>query len=72
MPPLPLLSGRKLVRILGKIGYTVVRQRGSHMRLSCPGRKSVTVPNYKTIDRLLLLKILRDAELRVEEFTELL
>ncbi len=40
------------------------------MRLQCPGRKSVVVPDYKTIDRLLLLKILRDAELRVGEFTE--
>ena len=55
MPPLPLLSGRKLVRILGNLGYRVVRQRGSHMRLACPGRKPVTVPDCKTIDRFLLL-----------------
>jgi len=42
------------------------------MRLACPGRKSITVPNYRTIDRLLLLKILRDAELSREEFLRLI
>jgi beta-lactam-binding protein with PASTA domain len=31
-------------------------------------RDPVTVPNYKTIDRSLLKKILRDAGLTVEEF----
>ena len=72
MPPLPLLSGRKLVKVLAKAGYEVVRQRGSHLRLACPGRKSVTVPDYRTIDRHLLLKILRDSELSVEQFTRLL
>jgi hypothetical protein len=42
------------------------------MGLACPGRKSVTAPDYKVIDRFLLLKILRDAELAVEEFAKLL
>ena len=48
-----------------------VRQRGSHIRLVCDKRKSVTVPNYKSVDRSLLIKILRDAELTPEEFEEL-
>lgn len=71
MRDLPALSGNRLVAVLRRIGYQVVRQRGSHMRLACPGRKSITVPNYRTIDRLLLLKILRDAELSREEFLKL-
>lgn len=53
MSQLPLVSGKKLIR------------------LSCPGRKSVTVPNYREIDRSLLRKILRDAEISPEEFNEL-
>jgi len=72
MPQLPLLSGKHLIKILAKIGYEPVRQRGSHMRLSAPGKKSVTVPNYKQIDRSLLIKILRDAELKPEDFLALL
>ena len=72
MRELPVLSRNKLVTVLRRIGYRIVRQRGSHMRLACPGRKSITVPNYRTIDRLLLLKILRDAELPREEFLKLI
>lgn len=71
MPHLPLLSGRELIKVLVKIGYAVARQRGSHMRLICPGRKPVTVPDHKVIGPGLLLKILRDAELSVGEFNKL-
>jgi predicted RNA binding protein YcfA (HicA-like mRNA interferase family) len=49
-----------------------VRQRGSHIRLACPGRPSITVPDYKVVGRGLLRKILRDAELSVEEFVRLM
>ena len=72
MPQLPILSGRELAKILAKLGYALVRQRGSHMRLAANGKKSVTVPDYKIIDRSLLMKILRDAELSTEEFVKLL
>jgi len=72
MARLPLLSGKGLIKILRKLGYREVRQRGSHIRLECPKRKSITVPNYKTIDRSLLRKILRDIELTPDEFEKLL
>lgn len=68
----PALSGKEVIRALEKISYQPVRQRGSHIRLSCPQRKSVTVPNYPIISKGLLRKILRDAELSSEEFEELL
>ncbi len=71
MPSLPILSGREVIKLLSMVGYEEVRQRGSHIRVSCPGRKSVTVPDYKVIDRSLLKKILRDAELTSEEFLKL-
>ena len=72
MTRLPILSGREIIKILQKIGYREIRQSGSHIRLSCPNKKSVTVPNYKTVSRNLLRKILRDAEISVEEFLKLL
>lgn len=71
MTQLPILSGREIIKVLLKIGYVEVRQRGSHIRLTCDKRKSITVPNYKSVDRSLLIKILRDAELTPEEFEEL-
>lgn len=72
MPPLPILSGREVVKALSKLGYYEVRQRGSHIRLYCTGRKSVTVPDHKTIGFGLLRKILRDIDISVEDFLKLL
>ncbi len=68
MDQLPILSGVQLVKILGVFGYRVHRQTGSHMRLLSEGRRPVTVPNYKWIDRSLLKKILHQANLPQEEF----
>ena len=72
MARLSSISGKKLVGILAKLGYKVVRQKGSHMRLSAPDRRSVTVPDYKTIDKSLIRKILRDAEIDLDDFLKIL
>lgn len=72
MAGLPLLSGRKIISALSKIGYIAVRQRGSHIRLICVGRKPVTVPDYKEVDRSLLKKILRDAGITSAEFEKII
>ena len=72
MPRLPILSGRKVVDALSKLGYKQIRQHSSHIRLSHSDKKSVTVPDYKNIGRGLLRKILRDAEVSPQEFEKLL
>jgi predicted RNA binding protein YcfA (HicA-like mRNA interferase family) len=72
MAQLPILSGKALIKALSTLGYREARQRGSHIRLTCAGRKPLTVPNYKTIDRALLRKILRDIDLDPDEFLKLL
>ena len=72
MARLPILSGRGIIRALEKIGYQAIRERGSHIRLICPERHSITVPDYKMVSRGLLRKILRDAELSASEFDTLL
>jgi len=72
MPKVPLLSGETIIKVLEKIGYFQTRQRGSHVRLKHETRRAVTVPDYKTIGKGLLRKILRDAELTVEEFVYLM
>jgi predicted RNA binding protein YcfA (HicA-like mRNA interferase family) len=69
---LPLISGPELIKALAKIGYAATRQRGSHIRLQCIGKSSITVPNYRLIERTLLKKILRDAHLSPEDFLDLL
>ncbi|MBI3290776.1 type II toxin-antitoxin system HicA family toxin [Candidatus Falkowbacteria bacterium] len=72
MARLPLLSGREIIQVLCKLGYRKVRQRGSHIRLYCSGKKSISVPNHRIVGRGLLRKILRDAEISVSELRILL
>ncbi|MBI4297253.1 MAG: type II toxin-antitoxin system HicA family toxin [Chloroflexi bacterium] len=72
---LPPLSGREVIVALEKAGYIIVRQRGSHIRMRCLGdtaRRPVTVPAHREVKPDLLRKIIRDADLTVEEFMELL
>lgn len=72
MPSLPVISGDDCIRALGKLGYTVVRTRGSHVRLNVPGRPPLTVPRHRQLDRGTLRAIIRQAELTVDEFVDLL
>lgn len=75
MPKLPRLSGRELIKILSKIGFKPLRQKGSHIFLAKEnkGDKKVTViPQHKEIDKGTLLEIIRQCGLTREEFFELL
>lgn len=72
MPGLPVVSGDDLVTALRALGYEIERMRGSHMMLRCRGRKPLTVPRHRELDRRTLRGLIRDAGLTVEEFVELL
>jgi predicted RNA binding protein YcfA (HicA-like mRNA interferase family) len=71
---LPVVSGLECIKVLKKIGYKTVRQKGSHIRLKDMSGKlpPITVPDHKELRPGLLRKILKDAELTVEEFIQLL
>lgn len=69
MPPLPLMSGREVVRAFEKFGWQVVRQRGSHMILVKEGsRATLSVPDHNEVARGTLRSLIRAAGLTVEEF----
>ena len=74
MTRLPALRGQDVVRTLEKVGFHIVRQKGSHVRMRHPNGRVVTIPVHpgQDIGRGLLRKILRDAELTQDEFLELL
>ena len=57
---------------LSKLGYTLLRQKGSHVRLVCVGRPPVTVPLHHELDRGTLRNIIRTVEISVEEFSKLI
>ena len=72
---LPVISGREAIQVFERLGYSVVRQRGSHVRLrhaTDPSRKPLTVPDHRTLKPGLLRHLMRDAEVDPEEFRRLL
>ena len=56
------LSAADLIKALAKRGYTVTRQKGSHIRLTGRenGEHHVTVPNHPRLRVGTLSSILRD------------
>ncbi len=56
------LSGRDLAKALGRLGYQVTRQSGSHLRLTTQqaGEHHVTIPNHDPLKIGTLTAILRD------------
>lgn len=67
---LPLLSGKEIVRVLERFGFATVQGKGDHVFLKHPDGRCTTVPLYKEVDRVLLRKILRDAEIAPDEFAK--
>ncbi len=66
MPKLPQVSGSIVVRLLTSLGYQVLRQRGSHVRLrkiTPLGEHNVTVPLHDTVAKGTLNDILTKVSL---------
>ena len=74
MSRLPSLSGKQIVKALGKAGFHVLRQKGSHVYLQHPDGRATIVPLHKgeSVSRGLLSAILKDADLNRKEFLKLL
>lgn len=52
MPRLPPVSGDDVIALLAALGYEVVRQRGSHVRLrkvTFAGEHNITVPLHRVV-----------------------
>lgn len=72
IPPLP---ARRVIKALEKLGFRVVGQRGSHVKLRHDDGRMVIVPDHRGQDLRLgtLMKIVtEDAELTVEQFKDAL
>jgi predicted RNA binding protein YcfA (HicA-like mRNA interferase family) len=72
MSHLKLCSGAEAVKKLQKAGWSVSRQKGSHVMMVKPGYLwTLSVPQHKELGLGLLRKILKQAQLSVEEFNNL-
>ncbi|HMR66025.1 MAG TPA: type II toxin-antitoxin system HicA family toxin [Anaerolineae bacterium] len=71
---LPRVTAAEVIRVLEKRGFTLVRQSGSHRIYKDVDGKRVTVAFHsgKVLHPKVVKSILRDANLTVEEFAQLL
>tara|TARA_Y100000031_G_C7980676_1_gene274575 strand:+ start:150 stop:371 length:222 start_codon:yes stop_codon:yes gene_type:complete len=71
---LPVLSAREIIRVLTKMGFAEIRQKGSHKYFKHPDGRATVVPVHpgRDIGRGLLRRIIREIEVEREEFFEFL
>jgi predicted RNA binding protein YcfA (HicA-like mRNA interferase family) len=73
MSKLPPISGKTCVKALQKIGFYLKRRESSHiiLRRDDPFTQ-IVVPDHPTLAKETLRSILRDVDLSVDEFIDLL
>ena len=74
MPKIPPISPNKLVKILEKSGFKVIRQKGSHVIMINDKRTRIVIPIHpgKDIKPGLVRAIMREAGITREKFVALL
>ena len=75
MSKVPSLSYQKIITALERDGWTLVRQRGSHIRLEkeLPDETlKITVPAHRPVKRSTLSRILKQARTDLDDFLKLL
>jgi len=69
---LKLYSGAETVRKFQKAGWSGARQKGSHVMLTKPGYQwTLSIPQHAELGSGLLIKLLRQANITIEEFNRL-
>jgi predicted RNA binding protein YcfA (HicA-like mRNA interferase family) len=70
---LPVVSGSDVVKAFSRAGWRVSRRHGSHVMMEKEGREEVlSIPQHREVKRGTLRTLLRAAQLKVDEFVELL
>ncbi|MDD2676565.1 MAG: type II toxin-antitoxin system HicA family toxin [Methylacidiphilaceae bacterium] len=71
MPRLPVVSGEDVVGALRRLGFALVRRRGSHMILR-RGSAGCVVSNHRELKTGTLAGVLKQAGISPEEFLDAL
>ena len=73
MTKLILISGREMCKLLEKIGFQKIHQKGSHIRYKHPDGRFTVVPIHANEDlgKGLLMEILKQIKLDKDEYDRL-
>lgn len=66
MRKLPVASGEQLIKVFSQLGYEIIRQKGSHVRLgksTAAGDHKITVPLHDELAKGTLNDILVDVSI---------
>jgi predicted RNA binding protein YcfA (HicA-like mRNA interferase family) len=71
MTRLPIVNFKTMEKILLRLGFTPVRQKGSHVFYRHADGRTTTLPNHpgRDLARPLIREILREIEMTPDEFT---
>ena len=75
MTKLPILSAHKVIKALNGLGFEVVSQKGSHIKMKMMTLNetfTVIIPNYNEVPIGTLRSIIRQAGLSPDDFIKLL
>lgn len=74
MTKLPIIDASEFEKILIRLGFRSVRQKGSHVFYKHQDGRTTTLPHHKgrVISRPLIRKVLNDIEINPDEYLELL
>jgi predicted RNA binding protein YcfA (HicA-like mRNA interferase family) len=61
------VSGAGMVRVFKKIGFSVTRQKGSHI-VKSRGEELLIIPNHDIVSKGTERELIKDAGLTVKEF----
>jgi len=71
---LKIIDARRMEKLLIRLGFEKVRQKGSHAFYRHPDGRTTTLPHHKgrVLARPLIREILREIEVTVEQYNDLL
>jgi predicted RNA binding protein YcfA (HicA-like mRNA interferase family) len=71
MPPVPLLSPSVVIKMFQRLGWQIVRQKGSHIIMTKPGHMAtLSIPNDQEVARGTLRSLIAKAGLTIEQFLD--
>lgn len=73
MTKLPIIDATGMGKILGQLGFQMVRQKGSHTYWKHPDGRATVIPVHKGEDlgRGLIRAILRDIDISIDTYEKL-
>lgn len=70
---LPSIKAKEMVRLLEKLGFTLIRQKGSHAFFHHPDGRNTAVPIHPgDLPRPVMKEILKQMQISEEEFRKFL